>query len=308
MDCQSPSISTIIFRPGALGDTLMLIPALAQIHDRKNIALAGRRPGINFLAGHVGSVLDMDQAHWHHLFSPKPMQVCLPFNHAKTIIGFFSNRDSHITWNLHHYYKQATVHIFPSLPGPEDSSHVAWHVANCFQKAGLKVDPDKAIENARSMPLIKTPEQGELLSDYYVVHPGSGSRKKNLSPNFFAMLLSELAYLHFTPVVLLGPAEEELFEFFSPILDSLHSRILLSPKPNELISILGHSRFYIGHDTGITHLSAMLGTPTLAFFKNTNTQHWRPLGPNVHLVDAVMNEKVLLQLALEYLQEIVDQK
>jgi heptosyltransferase-3 len=41
---------------------------------------------------------------------------------------------------------------------------------------------------------------------------------------------------------------------------------------------------YLGHDSGITHLAAMLGIPTVALFTESNAVQWHPLGPAVQVV------------------------
>ncbi len=41
---------------------------------------------------------------------------------------------------------------------------------------------------------------------------------------------------------------------------------------------------YIGNDSGITHLAAALGTPTLALFGPTDPAQWAPRGPHVRIL------------------------
>ena len=82
--------------------------------------------------------------------------------------------------------------------------------------------------------------------------------------------------------VLLGPAEADLHAYFVTRLKDLE--ILVCPERERLLSILGNAGLYVGHDSGITHLSAMLGTPTIALFKESLVHRWRPLGPAVKVI------------------------
>jgi ADP-heptose:LPS heptosyltransferase len=41
---------------------------------------------------------------------------------------------------------------------------------------------------------------------------------------------------------------------------------------------------FIGHDSGITHLSALLGVPTVVLFGPTYPQRWAPTGPHVSIL------------------------
>jgi len=47
---------------------------------------------------------------------------------------------------------------------------------------------------------------------------------------------------------------------------------------------IGTARAYIGNDSGITHLSAAVGTPTIALFGPTDPVVWAPRGGNVRVI------------------------
>jgi ADP-heptose:LPS heptosyltransferase len=44
------------------------------------------------------------------------------------------------------------------------------------------------------------------------------------------------------------------------------------------------SRAYVGNDSGVSHLAAALGVPTIAVFGPTDPTVWAPLGPKVAVV------------------------
>src|SRR5205085_8201608 len=52
----------------------------------------------------------------------------------------------------------------------------------------------------------------------------------------------------------------------------------------EVAHRLQECRGYLGNDSGITHLAAMLGVPTLALFGPSDPLTWRPLGPSVIVI------------------------
>jgi heptosyltransferase III len=47
---------------------------------------------------------------------------------------------------------------------------------------------------------------------------------------------------------------------------------------------LSRARLFLGNDSGVTHLAAALGIPTLALFGPSNDTQWRPVGPAVTLL------------------------
>jgi ADP-heptose:LPS heptosyltransferase len=59
---------------------------------------------------------------------------------------------------------------------------------------------------------------------------------------------------------------------------------------------LRQCRCFVGNDSGITHLAAYLGCPTIALFGPTDPRMWGPLGRRVkilwktHLADISVHE------------------
>lgn len=52
----------------------------------------------------------------------------------------------------------------------------------------------------------------------------------------------------------------------------------------ELGCWIASARFYVGNDSGITHLAAAVGTPTVALFGPTDPAVWAPRGPHVEVI------------------------
>ena len=50
----------------------------------------------------------------------------------------------------------------------------------------------------------------------------------------------------------------------------------------EVLQILSVSDGFVGNDSGITHLSGSLGIRTVAVFSPTQSDIYKPCGPNVH--------------------------
>lgn len=103
-----------------------------------------------------------------------------------------------------------------------------------------------------------------------VIHPFSGGRKKNWPVENYAALAHALRPqwdVHFV----VGPEEEYPgAQRFANLMD--------------LATLLAGSRWYIGNDSGITHLAAACQTPTVAIFLATNPAVWAPRGSHVRLL------------------------
>jgi hypothetical protein len=265
----------------------MLLPALIDLSDRETITFVGREPGLDFIRPWVHCAMDMERSGWHRLFTNGQDGESLPVSKAEIAAAFFSDKDGVIRSNLRSFLPDATVHLFRSFPFEGENVHVAKYLAQCLKSAGLPVDPVRSIKAIQNGILRKGMSPSGRRNKI-VLHPGSGSLEKNHPPGFwsnlFKRLVSEIDLGSFQPVFLLGPAEESLHSYFKDSLQPKDAQIIFCPGKERLIKILNEAAICLGHDSGITHLSAMLGTPTVALFKKNNAVQWGPLGPNVTVI------------------------
>lgn len=120
-----------------------------------------------------------------------------------------------------------------------------------------------------------------LLPDWegrIILHPGSGSPKKNAPLEVFTKLYRLLEGRGEKPLFVLGEAEYHLlgelknFETY-PVED-----IVLFAK------LLKGAKGFVGNDSGFTHLAGYLGVKTVALFGPTDPMVWRPLGKGVEVL------------------------
>ncbi len=79
-------------------------------------------------------------------------------------------------------------------------------------------------------------------------------------------------------VIWLGGEAEE--EFSYPASD-----LILRNKPLPVLALLlGKARLYVGNDSGITHLAAATGCPTVALFGPSDRVVWAPRGRRVTIM------------------------
>ncbi len=278
----------LVIRAGAMGDTLMLAPALHRASGRYGITLLGREPGIFFLKPLVRECIDYDTGGWHNLFLKNRRRISLP--EADLVVSFQSDPDGNMKDFLSSCF-DVPWFLFPPFPG-EEKIHVALYLARCLRESGLAIHMEKLLEEARMKPLLEGPESPETAGRAVFLHPGSGGRKKNYPPGFWLEVL-KAGYMDLfsKKVLILGPAEEELVRYFERKIGKNEADIVFSPQKRKLISLLREAGTYIGHDSGLTHLSAMLGTPTIALFKETDPVLWSPLGPAVEVISGIRSFK-----------------
>ena len=104
--------------------------------------------------------------------------------------------------------------------------------------------------------------------DYAVIHPFSGSARKNWPLGKFRALAAKLPM----PVRWCAGDDDP------PLIGAI--RI---PDLWELAGFLAGAALYIGNDSGITHLAAAVGTPTLTIFVSSDPRVWAPRGDHVRV-------------------------
>jgi ADP-heptose:LPS heptosyltransferase len=116
-----------------------------------------------------------------------------------------------------------------------------------------------------------------------LIHPGSGSLHKCAKPETILLVLEGLEAEGLEPLLLQGPADDEAIERMLLHLPRLP--IVLRGLPVRLLAgVLSQVELFLGHDSGVTHLAALLGTPTVVLFGPTDPARWAPCGLAVTVV------------------------
>ena len=131
------------------------------------------------------------------------------------------------------------------------------------------------------------------VGEYFVIHPGMGGSALNWSTDRYAALIGKLALKH--DVVITGTASDDAF--LSPIRKKLggeNARIIwLDGKLSgaELLSVLQNARAVVAPSTGVLHLAASTGVPTLGLFSPIRVQRavrWGPQGQRTAVIEPPM--------------------
>jgi heptosyltransferase III len=285
-------LKVLIIRAGALGDTLMLMPAIRALRKDNEIIFVGRLPAIDYIRPYVDLCIDIDSSGWHRLFMERSAVFPeVAFASPDYVVGFLNDPEGNVLTNLTACFPESAVRVFPVFPPEKDKTHIALYMAQAIQKAGLPMNARSVFKDSLEVPLMALEHSSPDETGPVVIHPGSGSQRKNYPPLFWLQLIKELKKEGLDNsrriILLLGPAEEELAAFFRGGINERDVELKVTPEREELMSILGNASVYIGHDSGITHLAAMLGRPVIALFKDSPEERWRPLGPDVRIIKNV---------------------
>lgn len=152
--------------------------------------------------------------------------------------------------------------FFPALP--PDGRGI--HAVDFYLQQACTLGP---CESA-GIPQIDCPHEDDVAEDFAVIHPFSGSPRKNWPLENFGRLAQRLGtamrvYWCYGPD---DPPEDDAVR-----IENLY----------ELGCWISKASLFVGNDSGISHLAAAVGTPVLALFGPTDPAIWAPRGPSVKI-------------------------
>lgn len=276
---QSNGVALVLF-PGALGDFLLFLPTLFALAERHEEVVLVARAEWTALLAHprvrcwppehpaVAALFreSFIAADWQNLFSE--------FQHVYSWTGYgiapFSANLAKVT-----RYRSA---VFP-FRAFQPSEHAIDYYSRCVGLRPVNLADVVSYIRFSSSPLLQRLQglPGPLLA----VHPGSGAIAKNWQ-GFPSLVARWKKATRGQVIVLLGPAELER----GTAVPRADVQFVGRPLP-EVAALLRIVSFYVGNDSGVSHLAALLGTRTVVLMGPQSTpQHWRPHGDRVFIVSA----------------------
>jgi len=177
------------------------------------------------------------------------------------------------------------AHVDPDLPRHEAEIYLdavrALGIDPGHVRASVPVHPD-ALTAIRARL-----REAHIAGRYLVVHPGGGRNPgmtldaKRYPPDKLAALADALArHLDAAVVVIGAPGDRALVEAVARALNA-HHVALTDLTFGQIAALASESALYIGNDTGMTHLAAAAGAPTVALFGPTDPRRYAPYGETV---------------------------
>jgi ADP-heptose:LPS heptosyltransferase len=120
----------------------------------------------------------------------------------------------------------------------------------------------------------------DLARPLLIAHPGAGGRWKEAPTARFARALERMANDGGLEVVLhQGPADAAAVDALLLELARPAAR-LLEPSLTELAGALALAKAFIGSDSGVSHLAACVGTPSVILYPPETLRRWAPWSPS----------------------------
>ena len=269
----------LIIFPGALGDLICLLPAIAALARRYggcDLELMARAELADFASGRIGIVRghSIDRREVSLLFSPADDASARArefFGAFSRIHSFFGADDPRCREVLaasasgetffHPFRPEANCHISAAYLEALGEPHNETEIVNHIELTDADV---REAENVAAAC-------GADRRRFVLLMPGSGSRTKNWPVRCYVELGRKLAQSE-AVIVVLGPAELHLKSAFSDF------KTVIQPPLGVLAGLVRMARAFVANDSGIAHLAAAAGAPGVVIFGPTDPARWRPLG------------------------------
>lgn len=260
----------LVMHPGALGDLVLTFPILKSLRSQwgsLDLLCAGNLGPLAVRLAAADRFFALESAHFAGLYQPQISNVRLA--------GFFREYEAVLLFSRSEMPEIAIrsvqgPRVYRVLPRPPAGQRV--HVAEFIREELEKLDicPEAVSPAARPRPV----------QDPVILHPGSGSPRKNWPLMRFVEVRARLRDRGFSTRFLLGPAESA----FQQELGECSEEIIVPENLVELAERLQAAGGLIGNDSGVSHLAAFLGVPTVAVFGPSDPVRWRPVGAHVAVV------------------------
>jgi ADP-heptose:LPS heptosyltransferase len=288
----------LLIRGGAIGDFILTLPVLSALRSQfpethlevlgyPHIASLARLGGLadsvkplesSQLAGFFGrpDVLDPDWSAYFQSFH--------------VVLSYLFDPDNLFQTNIRRT-TQAQFITGPHRPQENSEEHATNQLLQPLERLAI-FDPD---------PVPRLPLKPRDPEQVLVLHPGSGSEKKNWPEFQWVKLLAWILTETGLKIKLVGgEAEGDRLERLSTRYPRDRVETVRSKPLTEVAEIMASSLGFVGHDSGLSHLGAAVGRPGLVLWGPSQERVWRPRSNRVL---TLRHRDGLNELPLEVVQE-----
>jgi len=273
----------LVIRGGALGDFLLTLPVLAALREAEPQARLEvlAYPGIAELA-RAGGIIDharsIEYGPLAGFFTTGAVlepALCDYFASFDVVISYLYDPDGFFRDNLQ---AAGVRRLVPGPPRISAGTHAIDQLAAPLAELGLPLGDRTA--RLSIPPAAQDP--GTVF-----IHPGSGSASKNWpAENWLALAERLLADPSTRLAIVGGEADAAALEPLRRLAGNPRVRFRENLPLPTLGAELAGAGLYLGHDTGVSHLAAAVGTPSLLLFGPTDPGQWAPPHPQVRVLRA----------------------
>jgi ADP-heptose:LPS heptosyltransferase len=180
----------------------------------------------------------------------------------------------------------------PPRPPVDQRIHVTEHALEHIRGCGLL--PEQGRTHPETAPSAAPPVEKDH-SKTILIHPGAGSPRKRWPLSGFWDVAVQLEAIRLSPEFVIGPAEQDFLAELAHRNATVHRPV----GSLDLLALLRSAVAYIGNDSGVSHLAAWAGLPSVVIFGPTDPVRWRPRGHSVEIVQPPLDCMPCFETAAE---------
>ncbi len=299
MDIDWPNVKRIlIVKLRSIGDTVLSTPSLVALRrfvPNAQIDILLEDWVAPLLVGHqaidnVISVANGSLERTKIALQLRRSKYDVAFNlHGGTTATFFTSasRATHRVGYADYQYSFLYNHLLSSSADfwKTEFTHSAEQQLALLGFVGVRVEDrpksnltvlSSALESVRKkFPAKEQTTQKEEDAGFALMHPASMFATKQWAPENFARTAEFLAGVGIRTVAIASQNEVDVLRALK---DESTANIqtfddLTLP---EITALASMARVFVGNDSGIAHIAAAVGTPSVVIFGSSNRNHWRP--------------------------------
>jgi heptosyltransferase III len=273
----------LVIRGGAIGDFVLTLPTLKLLREAfssAHIEILGYKHIIALaeISGYANATRSIEYALLSSFFSrggELAQELVEYFGSFQQIVSYLFDPDQIFATNLQ---RCGVWNLITGSPKITDEEHAARQLARPLERLALYLDDPAAVIH----PHGRVPVDRSAVA----IHPGSGSETKNWPIDRFVEIAEELLSPNENRKLILigGEADADRVADLWTALPNEGIRVAQNRPLPELASLLRACDLFIGHDSGISHLAAAVGTRSLLLFGPTDPAIWAPANPQVRIL------------------------
>ncbi|CAN5656507.1 N/A [soil metagenome] len=283
----------LVIRGGAIGDFVLTLPAIRLLREeypdahleilgyKHIVALAEQR----FYADATRSIEYGALASFFARGAELPDELADYFSRFELVVSYLFDPDGIFQQNLD---RSCVDYFIAANPKVVAGEHAAVQLAQALgQHLNLRLsDPAAQLFPAQGDRQFASHFLANNSAPLIALHPGSGSASKNWPLEQWVQLGTSLldAGTAASLLVVGGEADHHQVATLKKVWRG--RRVVFAenvPLP-ELAAVLEQCALFLGHDSGISHIAAAVGTPCVLLFGPTEPTVWAPAHPHVQVL------------------------
>lgn len=308
----------LVIRGGAIGDFILTLPAISLLRQNfpdARLEILGYKHIISLAEGryYADAIHSIEYSSLAGFFVPGGEL-------APNLIEFFASFQQIVSYlyDPDHFFENnvrrcGVKYFLCAPPKIEGAEHAAHQLARPLQSLALYLeDPAAKLFPSPADRVFAAQFLKEIQGPVFALHPGSGSKRKNWPLQHWLSLGEMLSSLNPRPVLLMigGEADRDNFSALHNAWRNIPLLRAWNLPLTQLAAILGRCTLFIGHDSGISHIAAATGVPSVLMFGETDPKIWAPANPNAKIVQAPSGdlEKLLPETVLQAVVEMLSSR